>query len=188
MTSQRKKQSPSPFRPARKKCIKNTHRTKAAEPAADILLDWKTPAIDVRVPTEHNQNSISYHFEFCIHLKRIAFNRMRLQTLRRISTLVVKRGFATRIPVRSLSASANLQDWSSSKAEHEKLMVRMSIQKLLDAANDEDESPNEERLYEVERSLLAVQVSSARCHTKAAFLLYVFSHHPVSHSSFVYLF
>lgn len=85
---------------------------------------------------------------------------MRLQTLSRISALVAKRGFATRIPVRSLSASANLQDWSSSKAEHEKLMVRMSIQKLLDVANDEDdESPNEERLYEVERSLLAVQVS-----------------------------
>ncbi|GAX16049.1 hypothetical protein FisN_20Hh277 [Fistulifera solaris] len=75
---------------------------------------------------------------------------MRLQTLRRISALATKR--VTRIPIRC--ASVNLQDYS--KAEHEKLMVRMSIQKLLEVAND-DESPNEEKLYELERSLLAVQ-------------------------------
>jgi hypothetical protein len=77
---------------------------------------------------------------------------MRLQTLRRISALATK--CVTRIPIRC--ASVNLQDYS--KAEHEKLMVRMSIQKLLEVAND-DESPNEEKLYELERSLLAVQVS-----------------------------
>lgn len=83
---------------------------------------------------------------------------MILQIFSRVATLVAKRGSVARIAVRSLSASANLQDWSR-KAEHEKLMIRMSIQKLLEVANDEDESPDEEKLYEVERSLLAVQVS-----------------------------
>jgi hypothetical protein len=80
---------------------------------------------------------------------------MRLQTLRRIGALATKGGSVTRIPSRSVSV--NLQDWSSSKVEHEKLMVRMSIQKLLEVANDE--SPNKEKVYELERSLLAVQVS-----------------------------
>lgn len=72
--------------------------------------------------------------------------------------MVAKRGPVAKLAVRSLSASPNLQDWSS-KTEHEKLMVRMSIQKLLEVANDEVDSPDEEKLYEVERSLLAVQVS-----------------------------
>lgn len=92
---------------------------------------------------------------------------MRFHTLSRrvAATLVAKRGLATKTTtVRTLTASANL--WSSTKTEHEKLMVRMSIQKLLEAANDNndgDESPNEEKLYEVERSLLAVKVSGCLC-------------------------